>query len=76
MNKTYKFLSISSMIFKILSWVSLIVGIIASIVIFTGGGTPQAPKYAGIISILLGTIYLLIFFTASEAITITIRYKK
>ncbi len=68
MDKSYKFLGISATIFKVLAWVSLVVGIIAGIVIFIGGGTPEAPRTTGFIGILLGIVYFFIFFTASEVI--------
>ena len=64
MNKNYKLLEISSVIFKVLSWVSLAVGVVAAIVIFIGGGTPEAPRSAGFIGILLGIVYFFIFLVA------------
>lgn len=75
MNKTYKFLETSSTIFKVLAWVSLVLGIIAGIVIFIGGGTPEAPRTTGFIGILLGIVYLFIFLTASEVITLLLEIR-
>lgn len=75
MQKTYKFLETSSIIFKVLSWVSLVVGVIASIVIFIGGGTPEAPRSTGFIGLLLGIVYYFIFFTASEVITLLLEIR-
>ncbi len=43
MGKKYKVLEISSTVFKVLSWASLAIGIIAAVIIFIGGGTPEAP---------------------------------
>jgi len=70
MNKTYKFLETSSLIFKVLAWISLGIGLVASIVIFVGGGTPEAPRSTGFIGILLGIVYLFIFIVASEVISL------
>ena len=67
---TYKFLKLASTIFKVLSWVSLAVGVISAIVIFVGGGTPDAPRTTGFVGLLLGLVYLFIFLTASEVITL------
>jgi len=75
MKNPYKFLGISSTIFKVLSWVSLVVGVVAGIVIFVGGGTPEAPKYTGFIGILLGVVYLFIFLTSSEIITLLLEIR-
>ena len=65
-----KFLKLSSTIFKVLSWVSVAVGVISAIVIFVGGGTPDAPRSTGFIGLLLGVIYFFIFYTASEMIAL------
>ena len=70
MEKTYKFLGISATIFKVLAWVSLVLGFVAAIVIFIGGGTPEAPRLTGLVGILLGIVYFFIFLTAAEVITL------
>ena len=70
MDKSYKFLGTSAIIFKVLAWVSGVIGIIAAIVIFIGGGTPEAPRTTGFVGLLLGLVYFFIFFTASEAIAL------
>lgn len=70
MNKTYKFLKTAGIIFKVLSWVSLAVGIISGIVIFIGGGTPETPRLTGLLGILLGIVYFFLALTASEVITL------
>jgi hypothetical protein len=64
----YKFLEIGAKVFKVLSWVSLAVGVVAGITIFIGGGTPDAPRLTGFVGILLGVVYFFIFFIASEII--------
>ena len=64
----YKFLNVGSVIFKVLAWAAVIVGVISAVVIFIGGGTPQAPRLTGFIGLLLGAIYFFIFYTASEVI--------
>ena len=64
----YRFLRMSGRIFKILGWVSLVVGAIATIVIVIGGGGPDAPRAAGVIGILVGAVYFLIFKTIGEMI--------
>jgi hypothetical protein len=68
----YKFLKVSAVIFKVLSWVSLVVGVVAAVIIFIGGGTPEAPRTTGFIGLLLGVVYFFIFFTASEVIALLI----
>ena len=70
MDKTYKFLKIAAVIFKVFAWISLSVGIISALIIFIGGGTPDAPRATGFIGLLLGVVYLFVFFTASAVITV------
>ncbi len=75
MDKKYKLLEISSTIFKVLSWVSLAVGIIAAIVIFIGGGTPEAPRTTGFIGLLLGVVYFFIFLVTAEVIALLLEIR-
>lgn len=67
---TYKFLKLASTLFKVLAWVSVVVGVVSAVVIFIGGGTPEAPRTTGLIGLLLGIVYLFVFLTASEVITL------
>ena len=75
MGKNYKLLEVSTIIFKVLAWVSLAVGIVASIVIFVGGGTPEAPRVTGFIGILLGVVYFFMFLVTSEIIALLLDIK-
>ncbi len=75
MGKNYKVLEASSMIFKVLSWVSLAIGVVAGIVIFVGGGTPEAPRATGFVGILLGIVYFYIFLVAAEVIALLLEIR-
>ena len=75
MEKKYKVLEIGSTIFKVLSWASLAIGIIAAVVIFIGGGTPEAPRATGFIGILLGVVYFFIFLVTAEIITLLLEIR-
>jgi len=75
MDKKYKILGISSVIFKVLSWASLAIGLIAAIVIFIGGGTPEAPRATGFIGILLGIVYFFIFLVTAEVVTLLLEIR-
>jgi hypothetical protein len=75
MDKKYKLLEVSSLIFKVLAWVSLAVGIVASVIIFIGGGTPEAPRITGFIGLLLGIVYFFIFLVASEVISLLLEIR-
>lgn len=75
MSKNYKLLEVSTIVFKVLAWVSLAVGVIASIVIFIGGGTPEAPRATGFIGILLGIVYFFMFLVTSEIIALLLDIK-
>jgi hypothetical protein len=75
MDKKYKLLEVSSVVFKALSWISLAVGIVAAIVIFVGGGTPEAPRATGFIGLLLGIVYFFIFLVTAEVITLLLEIR-
>ncbi len=75
MSKNYKILEVSSVIFKVLSWASLVIGIVASIVIFVGGGTPEAPRVTGFIGILLGIVYFFMFLVAADVIELLLEIR-
>ena len=75
MDKKYKLLEISSIIFKVLAWVSLAIGIVAAIVIFIGGGTPEAPRTTGFIGLLLGVVYFFIFLVTAEVIALLLEIR-
>ena len=75
MTKNYKLLEVSSTVFKVLSWVSLVVGIVSAIVIFVGGGTPEAPRSTGFIGLLLGVVYFFIFLVTAEVITLLLEIR-
>lgn len=75
MDRSHKFLSVSCTIFKVLAWVSVALGVISAIVIFIGGGTPDAPRSTGFVGLLLGAVYFFIFFTASEVIAVLLEIR-
>ena len=71
-----KFLQIGSVIFKVLAWISVAVGVISAVVIFIGGGTPEAPRTTGFVGLLLGLVYFFLFFTASCLISVVLEIKE
>jgi hypothetical protein len=75
MDKKYKLLEVGSMVFKVLSWISLAIGVVAAIVIFIGGGTPEAPRATGFIGLLLGVVYCFIFLVAAEVIALLLEIR-
>jgi hypothetical protein len=84
--KEYKFLKSARIIFKALSWIVLVLGIVAGgIVLVTGGNAPvitpdaevieATPRSAGVVFMLMGGIYFLILYTISEIISILLDLK-
>ena len=76
MEKAYKFLGVGCLIFKVLAWISVAVGIISAIIIFIGGGTPEAPRATGFIGLLLGLVYFFLFSVASEVISLLLELRE
>jgi hypothetical protein len=84
--KEYKFLKAARIIFKVLSWVVLGLGVVVGIIVLvTGGGAPMltpetqvveaTPKAAGLVFMLMGGFYFLILYTISEIINILLDLK-
>ena len=75
MEKMHKFLQIGSVIFKVLAWASVVIGLISAIIIFIGGGTPDAPRITGFIGLLLGVVYFFMFYMASCIVSILLEIR-
>jgi hypothetical protein len=84
--KEYKFLKAARIIFKVLSWVVLGLGVVAgAAVLITGGGAPvltpdaevieATPRAAGFVFMLMGALYFIILYTISEIICILLDLK-
>lgn len=76
MDKGVKFLGVSSVIFKVLAWISAVFFVIVSLVVLFGAGG-DTPRAASIIFFLGGGLYFLMFLTAAEFIklAVSIYYK-
>ena len=84
--KEYKFLKAARIIFKLLSWIVLGLGVVVGVIVLITGGsaaviTPDVevieatPKAAGLVFMLMGAIYFLILYTVSEIISILLDLK-
>ncbi|MDD5504812.1 MAG: hypothetical protein WC300_06455 [Candidatus Omnitrophota bacterium] len=79
----YRFLSSARLVFKILSWLSLGIGIVSCIITLISGSNAQAvqaletaPRAAGFVFLIMGCIYFLVLYTISEMIRILLDIKK
>jgi len=64
--KNYTALRILALIFRILGWLAPVSGIVVGLLIFLGITVPGTAKLTGIISILLGLLYCLIFHSMAD----------
>ncbi|MBU1086645.1 MAG: hypothetical protein KKD05_03915 [Candidatus Omnitrophica bacterium] len=69
MDKEVKFISIASLIFKILAWISAAFFVIVSIIVLLGAGG-DTPRIAGLVFLIGGGIYFLVLFTISVVINL------
>jgi hypothetical protein len=51
--------------FKVLAFISVGVGLLFFFIILIGGGTPETPRATSILALVLGFIYLVLFYTVS-----------
>ena len=75
MDGEYKFLNIGVVAFKVLAWISVAVGVVSSLIIFIGGGTPEAPRVTGFIGLLLSAVYFFVLMTISEVIALLLELR-
>lgn len=74
----YKFLRVARVIFKVLAWVSVGLGLVLGLIMLITGGQPTTmpdgtvvpppPRAVGLIFMVVGAVYFLILFTISEII--------
>ena len=75
MQSNYKLLPIASMVFKVLAWISLGLGILSCVLIFTGGEN-AVPRPMGIISLITGAVYCFVFMVGAEVVTLVLGMEK
>lgn len=68
MADNYQFLRIGKVTFKVLAWISAVLGLVVSVALFAGAGGTEAPRLTGFVWILLGALYFLIFYVMAEVI--------
>ena len=68
MQNSHRILNISSIIFKVLAWSALLVGMVGSVGLLVSGGTPATPRSNSAVILFVSALYFVIFFTVSEVI--------
>lgn len=68
MENRYTALRVGKVAFKVLAWVSAVLGLVLSVVLFAGGGGPDVPRVAGLIWLVNGALSFLIFHVLGEGI--------
>ena len=68
MAKSYGFLKAASTIFKVLAWVILVLLVVVGIATVVTGGTPDVPRWTGLIFLALGAWSFFQLFTFSSLI--------
>ena len=59
--------------FKGLALISALLGLVFFVIILVGGGTPDAPRITSLLALILGSFYLLFFWTIAEVIGLLIK---
>jgi hypothetical protein len=68
MEKQFRLLRTFSVIFKVLAWACLVIGIVGAIGVLVSGGTPETPRVMGPVILLVFLGYFLLFYTGGEVI--------
>ena len=64
----YKVLPIAPKIFKGLAWIGIALGIISALVILFGMGSPETPRWMGLVTLIIGAIYFFVFTVVAEVV--------
>lgn len=64
----YQVLPWAPKVFKGLAWAGAALGVISALVIFSGMGMPETPRWMGFVTLAVGALYCFIFTVISEAI--------
>lgn len=75
MADNYQALRIGKVTFKVLSWISAVLGLVVSVALFAGAGGTEVPRLAGLVWILIGALYFLIFYVMAEAIQLLLEMR-
>ena len=65
MEEKYRALRLLQITFKVLAFISAGMGLLFFLIILIGGGTPETPRATSILALVLGFIYLVLFYTVS-----------
>ncbi len=76
MTNNYVSLRIGKVVFKVLAWVSAVLGLILSVAILAGAGGLDVPRLAGLAWIFIGALYFLIFYVMGEALQLLLEIRE
>jgi len=68
MYSEYKVLPIAPAVFKGLAWVGAVLGVISALIIVTGLGMPETPRWMALVTLVVGAVYFFLFTVAAEAV--------
>ena len=64
----FKILKIFGLIFKVLAFASIVIGLVTAIGIFVSGGTPEVPRQMSLLFVVGGAFQFVVFYTVGEVI--------
>lgn len=56
--------------FKVLAWISAVLGLIMSVALFAGAGGAEVPRWAGVVWIAVGALYFFFFYVLGQGISL------
>ena len=76
MENCYVALPIGKVTFKVLAWISVVLGLVLGVALLAGAGGADVPRLAGLIWIVVGVLYFLIFYVMGEAIQLLLEIRE
>lgn len=68
MYQEYKVLRKSPAVFTVFAWIALALGAISAVIIISGISLSESPRWTGIVTLVVGAVYFLIFTVISQGI--------
>jgi len=75
MDSDYKVLPMAVIVFKVLAWVALSLGVLSYVVILSTGGIWGVSRWTGVVALITGGLYFFFFMVTAECIKLLLEIK-
>ena len=69
-------LQVGKVAFKVLAWISAVLGLVIAVAVLAGAGGPEASRLVGLVWIVVGALYFLIFYVMGQGIQLLLEIRE